>query len=1318
MVDNKGDTNATTDKVTLPNVRSNAYSLTSSSRGRSVKRSDIINQLTKDAMAEVQTARKLNNTQQSRRRGRSSDTTNKTLTRGRTTTTTTTTTNNNRNGSNNRNDGEKEMLNRGRSSRVNGPHHHRRQQGMQQQSRSSRDRSNSRRRVAVDGGKQRSSSRPRVNNNINQSLSSSSGGNGSGNRGRSVSRPRRLKDTQQKRSLSRGRRTRRDVSKESNVSRDDMSRGRLPSGGREGRHPNNNRRNSTRANEPLNNKCNNNGSSPSIPRRRFSSRSLSPHSSPNQRCGEPRSPSIERLAGRTSKSPQKPLLLEEEEEEDKHNNKKRLLNRIGSNSRSRRNHCSKSPTGGGGTQSVTSYSTRPTTIGGITDKIRTNLRSRSKSLPPGGRRRRGGIVRRRKKRSSSSSCCCSEEEERSDDKSSGEEEQERRLVRHEEEGVQRRSHSQPPRRYNNNRRSQSQPRSLFDPERRCSRSPTRPNIIRRSRRRPYQQLHRSGTPGRSIARSTRNDPFSKNGSTSEIDFYNYIRRGTSPPSRLQRSSSQSTRSSSRGRRSQRQYNDDEPTTRLRSKSPYSTPSHRGDTNGPGGNVTIMSNYTDQSRRRMSPSVAQAVKDVVSKTNESRRRESAATITSQTSRSGMVKSPAHMTSSSSTYSDESSTLGERNNDESKPSIQPLERQHSKLNTTSGQRLHLVDMSSSSSCRSDDEDGVKEEEGDDENSITPSFLESSDDETQSEVLLSRADSIEDDDNANDSMNEQIASKSVVSYKSHRSHRSAVGRRKNKTKEEQQHHQYAEDKMPIEITYIPNDDKEKKNQEQPTQVIDMTRVNTALNKIKSMERMSETVSSGGSSSQQKFSSLSKKKTTQLNKKKTKSSPQPKACKRHPPPPPPRRPPATIENAISFVNYDKTAAAVPIPVMEISQQPPIQHDTYHLYQQQQQAPPMFIQQQPERVRTEQLQVYDQQEQQLEKKSNDWMKYSTGATRRDGSDNVNDKRKSKIKGRAQSRHADRQITQHVRQMPCTDQFGDFGYYTGQVDEDGRPDGKGSMKYDNGVFYEGTWTDGCQDQKAAANYERIRGGFTSWSGKGKQASKSGMVLPWNARKNDVNDTSEKTNVRGMEWTDLNGDTGRYTGEVNNDQLPHGNGIMKYDFGLIAEGEWVNGVLKERPTDRMLGVAAAMNGGGATDGIPISSGMSIGPGANGFASGAVSILGGGGISVAPRQQIGLAHPHQPAMQQYGGGGMNMNPMLAQMANQTGAVGAQQHAIMSQQNATMKSMYGGGMVYGGTPMQMMIHPQVQQQQMIMMPQQSQQQLQTQQNNLPPPEIELEM
>ena len=154
------------------------------------------------------------------------------------------------------------------------------------------------------------------------------------------------------------------------------------------------------------------------------------------------------------------------------------------------------------------------------------------------------------------------------------------------------------------------------------------------------------------------------------------------------------------------------------------------------------------------------------------------------------------------------------------------------------------------------------------------------------------------------------------------------------------------------------------------------------------------------------------------------------------------------------------------------------------------------------------------------WMKYCITPSAREGRDQKGE-RKSRIFGcnSAKNVHNERDVIQSVKQMPSTDQLGDFGLSTGHVNKDGHPDGKGSMKYKNGVFYEGTWTNGGQDQKAAMQYERIRGGFTSWQGRGNARPKSGMILPWNACKNDARDPNEKTHVRGMEWTDLKGDSG-------------------------------------------------------------------------------------------------------------------------------------------------------------------------------------------------------
>jgi hypothetical protein len=59
-------------------------------------------------------------------------------------------------------------------------------------------------------------------------------------------------------------------------------------------------------------------------------------------------------------------------------------------------------------------------------------------------------------------------------------------------------------------------------------------------------------------------------------------------------------------------------------------------------------------------------------------------------------------------------------------------------------------------------------------------------------------------------------------------------------------------------------------------------------------------------------------------------------------------------------------------------------------------------------------------------------------------------------------------------------------------------------------------------------GFTSWNG------------------------PKKKHVHGIVWVDQLGTPGRYTGNLNQEGVPHGNGMMIYSTGLIAEGMWVNG----------------------------------------------------------------------------------------------------------------------------------------------------------------------
>ena len=47
----------------------------------------------------------------------------------------------------------------------------------------------------------------------------------------------------------------------------------------------------------------------------------------------------------------------------------------------------------------------------------------------------------------------------------------------------------------------------------------------------------------------------------------------------------------------------------------------------------------------------------------------------------------------------------------------------------------------------------------------------------------------------------------------------------------------------------------------------------------------------------------------------------------------------------------------------------------------------------------------------------------------------------------------------------------------------------------------------------------------------------------------------MPWSDVNGFSGHYTGEVNENNAPEGQGYMEYSNGVVEEGIWRNGVFQ-------------------------------------------------------------------------------------------------------------------------------------------------------------------
>jgi len=179
-----------------------------------------------------------------------------------------------------------------------------------------------------------------------------------------------------------------------------------------------------------------------------------------------------------------------------------------------------------------------------------------------------------------------------------------------------------------------------------------------------------------------------------------------------------------------------------------------------------------------------------------------------------------------------------------------------------------------------------------------------------------------------------------------------------------------------------------------------------------------------------------------------------------------------------------------------------------------------------------------------------------------------------------------VTRMPYTDMNGERGWYTGQVESStGTPHGIGTMNYANGlVVYEGVWNNGVNIRGDAREGEGIMlvGGTTSLrqhhvTPRTLQEGKRSHLATLNEDGKSINyeyaDSSssrddasgsrlpssdlpqqqqQRTVVCGMSWTDLNGDDGVYTGEVNNYQNPDGMGSMRYDYGMVVEGMWQDG----------------------------------------------------------------------------------------------------------------------------------------------------------------------
>lgn len=176
----------------------------------------------------------------------------------------------------------------------------------------------------------------------------------------------------------------------------------------------------------------------------------------------------------------------------------------------------------------------------------------------------------------------------------------------------------------------------------------------------------------------------------------------------------------------------------------------------------------------------------------------------------------------------------------------------------------------------------------------------------------------------------------------------------------------------------------------------------------------------------------------------------------------------------------------------------------------------------------------------------------------------------------------NVKKMSYTDDTGKEGFYTGYVNDQCKPHGRGKIVYKDKSMYSGTWMEGIkvhgtdaakcdknrrnkkdepkkEESKAqVGEFEDSDDFERQWENERRKAKHSVKVEQGKdhgsiAEYVYLHNTPTKV-VNDLPFVDLKGDAGKYTGEVNDKLLPHGQGCLTYDHGLVQDGNWTNGFI--------------------------------------------------------------------------------------------------------------------------------------------------------------------
>lgn len=155
-----------------------------------------------------------------------------------------------------------------------------------------------------------------------------------------------------------------------------------------------------------------------------------------------------------------------------------------------------------------------------------------------------------------------------------------------------------------------------------------------------------------------------------------------------------------------------------------------------------------------------------------------------------------------------------------------------------------------------------------------------------------------------------------------------------------------------------------------------------------------------------------------------------------------------------------------------------------------------------------------------------------------------------------------VAKMPYTDHFGREGLYTGYVNNSGLPDGNGSLHYNDGTIFEGHWIEGQSDdmdlgverkQRRERHHSPSDGQHRGHSTTRSVHSQHAQRPPQHHHQQQQSQNEPKEFINNLPWSDINGFSGHYTGEINSNNVPDGRGRMQYINGVVEDGMFSNGV---------------------------------------------------------------------------------------------------------------------------------------------------------------------